>query len=249
MGYEYDPKRAHETYLRRKAEGRIPKPDPQKQKEAQKRYYEKKKAALKAQGLSTYHMNKNRKPTRTKEEAHEYYLKRKERGVAQKQYQNKIKEDPLFNRKQHIKRKKADEMWLTKRADRNNVLEWIKIITMIRESDLPTEELAEKIAQDKRAWKISNNRQTRKETDKTVYRPRIRNTVLTEKQIQELEDFTLAQGLSSEMEMIKTTVEYDGEMRGIEDKQEEKRVDIYTAQSRYLDKGEAEGKIIARRSE
>ena len=186
--------------------------------------------------------------SRTKEEAHEYYLKRKEQGLAQKQYQDKIKEDPLFNRKQHIKRKKADEMWLTKRADRNNVLEWIKIITMIRESDLPTEELAEKIAQDKRAWKISNNSQTRKETDKTVYRPRIRNTVLTEKQIDELKDFTLAQGLTSDMEMIKTTVEYDGEMRGIEDKREEKQVDIYTAQSRYLDKSEAKGKIIARRS-
>lgn len=239
MSKSYDPAKAHEAYLRRKAAGLIKKPDPKKQAEASKRYYEKKKAALKAQGLSTYYMNggKPKKPSRTKEEAREYYLQRKEQGLPQKYYQDKMSEDPLFNRKAHIKRKRADSEWLTKRGDRGNVLEWAKMITRIRESNLPTNELAEEIASEKRLY-ICNNNHTHKETEKTVYRPRIRNTVLTDKQIEELKDFTLAQGLTSDMELIQTTVEYDGEMKGIDDRREEKKVDIYTAQSKYLDKGD-----------
>lgn len=242
----YDPKKAHETYLRRKAAGLIKKPDPEKVKEAQRRHYEKKKAQLKAEGKSTYNPETAKKYYNP-ETQHKIYERRKQLGKPQAYYKQRMEEDPLFNRKVHIRRKSDDPEWLTRRAERGNVLEWIKIITMIRESDLPTVELAEKIAAEKRAWKICNNNQTHKETDKSVYRPRIRNTVLTEKQIEQLEDFTLAQGLTSEMELIKTSVFYDGEMRGIDDRQEEKQVDIYTAQSRDLDSGLDNYKLKARR--
>lgn len=227
--------RRHEYYLKRKAEGKIPKQkyDP----EAAHRRYLKKKAELKAQGLSTYHMGKGQAGYNPEKRA-EYYQKWKAEGKTQKYYQEAKAKDPLFNQKAHIRRKKANIQWQTVKGERATLYYWTVVIEMIRESDLPVEELAQKLVKD---WRICKNQHTKKdEKFKTIYRPRITSSALTEKEIEELDNYALSQGLTSQHELIKSTVSYFGDLLDIDSREENKEVDIYTKQERDKDYSEDE---------
>lgn len=226
MDIEELKKRHHEYYLKRKAEGKIKPASKEKQAEYSKRYYEKKKAELKADGLSTYFMGKPQKYDPEKNA--EYYQRYKSEGKTQKYYQEKKAADPLFNQKEHIKRKSRNINWLTVKGSKANLNYWANIIELIRASDLPLQELAQKLSDD---WWI--NRRCHKEKDpatKTVYRPRLTTTVLTEAQIRELNLFALSQGLTSQHRLIRSTVSYFGELKDIDSREDDKEVDVYTAQ-------------------
>lgn len=223
---EEEKRKRHEYYLKRKAEGKIKPTSKEKQAEYSKKYYEKKKAELKAQGLSTYHMGKPKEYN--SEKRAEYYQKRKAEGKTQKYYREKKAADPLFNQKEHIKRKARDINWQTVKGSRENFSYWATIIELIRESDLPIQELAQKLSND--WWVNRRYNKPKSKEGKTIYRPRITNTVLTNEQIEQLDNFALSQGLTSQHELIRSTVSYFGELKDIDSREEDKEVDVYTVQ-------------------
>lgn len=161
----------------------------------------------------------------------EIYERAKAAGKPQAYYKKKMEEDPMFNRKAHIRRKAADPEWQTKRGRKNNKNEWEKIIAYIRESTLSEEDLATALSE---KWTLFRrtplDAPARLKTSKTVYRPRIINRLLTDEEIRELNDTALSKGLATEVTVLKTSVKYAGEMGRIDDLRDENLVDIYTLQ-------------------
>lgn len=159
------------------------------------------------------------------------YERAKAAGKPQAYYKKRMEEDPMFNRKAHIKRKAADPEWQTKRGRKNNKNEWKKIIAYIREANLSEEDLANALSE---KWTLfrrtSSDAPARLKTSKTVYRPRIINRLLTDEEIRELNDAALSKGLATEVTVLKTSVKYAGEMGRIDDLRDENLVDIYTLQ-------------------
>ena len=160
------------------------------------------------------------------EKRRQQYLRDKAKGKPQKYYQDKIAKDPMYNRKAHIRRMAKNEQWQTERGRKNNQNDWLKLVEYIKESDKEAEALAKELAE---AWTLYRHT-TKTKSNKKVYRPRMTNRVLTEQEIRELNDEALSLGLSTETEVVKSSVKYQGEMGRIDDKRDEKRVDIYTMQ-------------------
>lgn len=231
--------RRHAYYLKRKAEGTIKKPDPEKVREYQRERYKQKKAEAEAAGVSVSEYLKLKPKKYDPKKRVEYYQKWKAEGKTQKYYKEKMAKDPLFNRKEHIKRKAANVNWQTVKGSRENFQYWSNVVKFIRESvDMPHQELVQKLSDD---WWICRRYNKPKSVEgKTVYRPRVTNKVLSEEEIKELDNFALSQGLSSQHELIRTTVSYFGELKDIDSREENKEVDIYTAQEVDKDYSEEE---------
>ena len=164
-----------------------------------------------------------------KRKLHERYLKAKAQGKPQAYYKKKMEEDPLYNRKAHIRRKRANPDWQTERGKTMNVTLWEHIVDEIRASEKSTEDLAKEMNEKYRIFYHSKEKRT---TDKETYRPRIKYQNLTDKQLEELKEYTLKAGLSQEVEVMKTTVTYKDTMVGIDDNRKKKRVDIYTGHNK-----------------
>lgn len=203
------------------------------QAELSKRWYEKKKAEAEALGIPiTKYLN--RKPrSYDPEQRKAQYLKQKAEGKIKNYYKEAKAKDPLYNQKAHIRRKTRNINWQTVKGDRANHFNWVTIIEHIRESDLPTDELAREISKDWRILRHTANR--RSEASKTIYRPRITNRVLTDEQIEELDNYAIKSGLTSQHEVVKSTVSYYGELKDIDSREEEKEVDVYTVQEKGKD--------------
>lgn len=194
----------------------------QARREASLRYYHKHKEEIRARKMTRPYSSEKR---------HAQYERDKAAGKTQEAYKKKMEEDPLFNRKVYIKRKAEQEDYNVERGRHNKVVMWQKIIEYIRESELASDELAIEL-NEKYHIGYSSTYKPFNTTEKRVYRPRVRNTTLTDEEIQELANSALASNLTCEQEVIKTVVSYVGEMLNIEDKREEKEVDIYTAQTK-----------------
>lgn len=197
---------------------------------------EEKKQAQREACLRYYHKNKEKICARRRglyspEKRHVQYEQDRAAGKTQEVYKKKMEEDPLFNRKVYIKRKAEREDYNVERGRHNKVIMWQRIVEYIRESELASDELAIEL-NEKYHIGYSSSYKPFKTTEKRVYRPRIRNTTLTDEEIQGLVNSALASNLTCEQEVIKTVVSYVGEMLNIEDKREEKEVDIYTAQTK-----------------
>lgn len=234
---------SHEKYLQRKAAGKIKPASKEKQKEYSKRWYARMKAQCEAEGRPMPWVEKPREydPEKRKE----MYERQKESGELidsetgkTKYYAEEMKKDPLYNRKRHIRNKAKDLHWEDGKNERYNYSLWLKLVLLIKESDDAPEELAETLARD---YNLSRRSRGEHDYNRTIYRPRIRNSVLTQEQIEEITGFTLKHGLTPETEVIKTSVIYAGEMEHIDDKREEKQVDIYTSQNKYLGNEETGG--------
>jgi len=146
-------------------------------------------------------------------------------------YREKIAEDPLFNRKNHIRRKSADLNWQTDRGDRQNLALWNKIIAYVQSSDKTVEDLTNELNLKYRLFYRSHEH---KNTQRDVYRPRIQQSRLTDEQKKELAEYTMSAGLTSEAEITKTSVIYKDRCVGIDHKPQQKRVDVYTGHEKEL---------------
>lgn len=140
-------------------------------------------------------------------------------------YRKKIAEDPLFNRKRHIRRKSADLNWQTDRSDRQNITLWNKIVAYVQSSDKTVEDLAEELNLKYRLYYRSHEH---KKSQRDVYRPRIQQSKLTDEQKKDLAEYTMSAGLTNEAEITKTSVLYKDLCVGIDHKPRQKRVDVYT---------------------
>lgn len=166
----------------------------------------------------------------------EYYerCKAEKRGDAVR-YKEKMNEDPLFNRKVYLEKVTKDSEYNIKRAAHNNVAKWEQLIEYILASGKTSKELAEELSAKYRVcytsvYEANHKRAVERKEGTYIYRPRVRNTLLNSEQLEALEIFAEQKGLAVEREILRTEVLYNGDMLGIDDRREEKKVDIYTAQ-------------------
>lgn len=206
---------------------------PLTQAELSKRWYEKKKLEAEELGVPiTEYLGRKKKPY-DPEKRRAQYLKQKAEGTLKNYYKEAKAKDPLYNQKKHIQRKSRDIQWQTVKGDRANFSNWVTVVKHIRESTLSTEDLATELNRNWRILRHTPNR--RSDESKTIYRPRITNTVLDAKQLQELDNYAVTAGLTSQHEVIRSTVSYYGDLKDIESREETKQVDVYTVQKKGKD--------------
>lgn len=176
------------------------------------------------------------------------------KNVAEKlAYYKKVEQDPLFNRKEYVKKRLLPD-WEAKRVLRNRELEWKKVINLcrtIKDDSFLLEEL-------QKTWRLNRRMTIRTAEEPTTlspklkqtlvkreaeifkpklhnqkrYLPRIKNSRLTPEQVRELTGVVVSQGLDVEYDLVQTVVEYMGDLLDLQDKRQEKKVELYTKQKK-----------------